>query len=243
MKKYLICVTLMLSYVSPGDAGTWRETFDGQKLTGWTSISKKADKDWKSEWTLENGRLKSEIREIARRGQVVDFLHWSENRINARHLTVVANGSGGPGRGEGGLCLFLGKPGVEPDFAFGYRFCTGGAGFVRFRADGQTKIERKGRGLASFGDRLVITRSELRIIFVMERFQVFSRGVLLTDFKDPEFNRIKVIGLIASAYGPTASRTGYLDTLSISGPDIPNHNLSVNPRGKLATMWGQLKQF
>jgi len=234
---------LMLGFISPGHSGEWRDTFDGEKLEGWTLISAGEAKDWNATWGLKDGTLNVTINLPAPVPLVADFLHWTAHRINIESLTVVGydiHDFNVPGVSNGALCLFLGRRMGEPNFASGYHFCTGAVHEILFDKKGN-RVE--GRIRAGYGDRAPLTRSRLKVIFQAGRFRVFGLDVLLADFEDATFQQIDVVGLLANVGGGGKQFSGSIGTISISGPGIPDHNRDVQPQGKLATTWGQLKRF
>lgn len=68
-------------------------------------------------------------------------------------------------------------------------------------------------------------------------FQCFANGEKRADFKDPEFSAIEIIGFVLEGHDLHVG-SGWVDsfTMSVSG-------LAVSSQAKLATTWGQLKQY
>ena len=68
-------------------------------------------------------------------------------------------------------------------------------------------------------------------------FQCFANGEKRADFKDPEFSAIEIIGFVLEGHDLRVG-SGWVDSFTISGS-----GLAVSPQAKLATTWGQLKQY
>ena len=234
---------LILGFISPSHSGEWRDTFDGEKLEGWTLISKDEVKDWESTWELKAGALHVTLNLPAPVPLRADFLQWTAHRVDIDSVTVVGydiHDFNIPGVANGALCIFLGRRMAEPNFASGYHFCIGGVHEILFDKQGN-RVE--GRMRAGYGDRAPLTSSRLKVIFQAGRFRVFGLDLLLADFEAPELQRIEVVGLLVNVGGGGKRFSGSIGAFSISGPGIPDHNRDVQPKGKLATTWGQLKGF
>lgn len=141
----------ILFFISPTYSGEWRDTFDGEKLDGWTLISEGEAKNWKSTWELKDGELHVTLNLPDFLPMVTDFLQWTARRINTESLTVVANDM------SGWLCIFLGKRMLEPNFASGYQFCIASVSQIQFGRRGN-RIE--GRMRAAYWP-----RPRLKVIF------------------------------------------------------------------------------
>ncbi len=75
------------------------------------------------------------------------------------------------------------------------------------------------------------------IHFNKGRFQWFANGKKRTDFIDPGFSSIEIIGFVVTGYDIHLVGHAWVDSFKISG-----RGLSVSPQTKLATTWGTLKQ-
>lgn len=232
-------VVLLLGFIFPAHAGQWRETFEDENLRGWTLPFKNVPKNWESIWKTRRGVLDVTLKPV-RDLRIAELLQWTVRPLHAQDLTVTVHEIDAFPVGvwpPGDFGVFLGKqlPPNEADFARGYFFSKGIVYPIQFSRNGKSK---GGNVMAVY-----VSRRQLKILFGAGHFRLFSEeDILLTDFEDPDLTRVNVVGLLAIPNGVADEFHGEVDTFIISGPDVPNHNnLAVQPKGKLATMWGKLK--
>ena len=240
---------LLLSVILSGHsyAGVWRDTFDGNELNGWKRTAER--NHWSPRWEVVEGFLFAKISRGANAGscgkKTADFLHWNIHEFQLDHLTVVGRKikylqEGWHGMGE--LCLFLGKRKPNPDFAVeGYIFSPEETSRVTF----STKNDySRGKTRAWYGDKFPFTTHHLKADFDSGQFQLWTNGVLLTEFVDNHFTEIDVVGLLVTCHGGGEWFGASISSFSVSGRGIPDHNLAVQLRKtQLTTTWGQLKRF
>lgn len=76
----------------------------------------------------------------------------------------------------------------------------------------------------------------MEIRFNSGHIQWFANGEKRADFVDPNYSPIEILGFVVIGSDLHVGHA-WVDSFKISGP-----GLSVSPRAKLATTWGQLKQ-
>ena len=77
----------------------------------------------------------------------------------------------------------------------------------------------------------------MEIRFNRGHFQWYVDGEKRADFEDPDFSPIEILGFVVIGYGLHVGHV-WVDSFRITGP-----GLSVSAQSKLATTWGQLKQY
>lgn len=78
---------------------------------------------------------------------------------------------------------------------------------------------------------------DIEIAFDKGHFELMSNGKHILEFEEPNFQTIDCIGIIA--YVDQKRIAGFqVDDFEISGPDV----LDVQPKGKAAVLWGELKR-
>ena len=208
----------------------------------------KAD-PWNTSWEVVEGYLFSRIR--APRDQpkclktAADFLHWDAHQFQLSRLTVIGRKIHYPQKGiygMGELCLFLGKRQPSPDFAVeGYIFSPEETSKVTFSIGNDYS---RGKTKAWYGDKFPFTTRHLKAVFDSGQFQLFTNGVLLTEFVDNHFTEIDVVGLLVTCHFGGHWFGGSISSFTVSGESIPDHNLAVQlQQTQLATTWGQMKRF
>ncbi len=240
--------TVLLSVIVIGKnyAGTWRDKFDGNELNGWERIVE--ENPWRTEWILrgEHGYLHGKVRKPKQEEvTAADFLHWNAHQIQLDKLTVVAEIHYIQDDWDisGEFCFFLGKRQTEPNFAKGYIFSLEKITKMQFAANG---VYKKGEVRADYSLMFRLTSSsELKVIFSNGKFRLFTQDLLITEFFDDEIPTIDVVGLMVVFEFPGQWFGGEIETFSISGQGIPNHNsLDVQFRNtELTTTWGKLKNI
>ena len=87
------------------------------------------------------------------------------------------------------------------------------------------------------------TQLKLRIVDKIFMFSVNGEVVLYLNCLFDSFAFLKEDLNVGSVGFGLAGYTARFDNLKITGEEVPNHgNLSVQPQGKLAVTWGQLKK-
>ena len=84
----------------------------------------------------------------------------------------------------------------------------------------------------------------MEISFNKGDFEIFSKGKFLIKYHVPQLPKIDCIGLISLVgRGNGVVAHFVMDNFIISGPDVPAHGtLNINPKGKVAALWGELKE-
>ncbi len=228
--------------VGYSQAGTWRDAFDETKLNDWERILE--DNPWSAAWEVEEGLLIASIKKPPQiQVNASDLLIWKARQFQLPRLTVIAEEmryGQFQHNGKSEFSLFLGKRLPAPDFIEGYMFSPEDTEKMTLTAKG---VYRIGKVKAQYHDRFQLTTNHLKVVFDTGKFRLFTQDILLTEFFDDEIVLIDVVGLIIS-YRPFGDQSmASINTFSISGQDIPNHNyLDVKLRGThLTSTWGTLK--
>ena len=247
MRKYIIIITLfvLLSItfaVGYSQAGTWKDVFENTKLNDWERILE--NNPWSAAWETEEGFLLASIKKPPQiQVNASDLLIWKARRFQLPRLTVLAEEiryGQFQHNNNSELSLFLGKRQPAPDLIEGYMFSPEDTEKMTLTAKG---VYRLGKVKAQYHDRFQLTTNHLKVVFDTGKFRLFTQDILLTEFFDDEIVLIDVVGLIIS-YRPFGDQSiATIDTFSISGQDIPNHNyLDVQFRvTHLTSTWGTLK--
>ena len=88
---------------------------------------------------------------------------------------------------------------------------------------------------------------EIDVVFDQGHFYLFSNNEYIIDFKiDSKVNNLQTIDLLGIAVFPKVCQQAadvVVDDFIISGPSIPDAvSLNVRAKGKVAVLWGKLKQ-
>lgn len=227
-------------------AGTWQDTFNGDKLKGWKRTAE--HNFWNAKWEVVEGLLFSRLQTLGAEQcekNTADFLHWNAHQLKFDRLEVIGTEIDYPQEGPNGmgeLCLFLGKKLHNVDSAVeGYIFSPEETSKVTFsEKDGYSR----GKTKAWYGNKFPFTTQHLKVVFVSGEFHLFTNGVLLTQFADNHFLEIDVVGLLITCHFGGQWFGANISSFSVSGNGIPNRNLAVQlDSTQLTTIWGALKKF
>ena len=246
--KLAICLVLLnIYFFGYSFAGVWQDTFDDAKLKGWERIAE--GDPWNATWEVVDGILLSQIRKPRDSPRcektAADFLHWNKHQFHLDRLKVTGRKINYPKEGPdsmGEICLFLGKILNINDFAVeGYIFSPEETSKVTFsKKDDYSRGSTK----AWYGDKFPFTTRHMEAVFDSGQFQLFTNGVLLTEFIDENFTKINVVGLLITCHFGGEWFGGNISSFSVSGNGIPNHSLAVQLENtQLTTIWGQLKRL
>ncbi len=82
----------------------------------------------------------------------------------------------------------------------------------------------------------------IEVDFDKGHFELLSEGEHILEFDEPNLPHIDCLGIVAFASKPPLAHF-VLDDFIISGPSIPSKgSLDVQPHGKVAVLWGELKR-
>ena len=82
----------------------------------------------------------------------------------------------------------------------------------------------------------------IEVDFDNGHFELLSEGEQILEFDEPNLPHINCLGIVAFASKPPLAHF-VLDDFIISGPSIPSKgSLDVQPHGKVAVLWGELKR-
>ena len=138
-----------------------------------------------------------------------------------------------------GIAIGCRIPELRGSWPFFYLFLTHISYSVRFNVWGGLAFG-KSTGRTPINPNTIWQINELESMelhFDKGHIQWYADGEKRADFKDPEFPAAEILGFVVIGDGV---RVGYVwaDSFTISGP-----GLSVSPKAKLTTSWGQLKQL
>ncbi len=246
--KNVLCLVLLSVFLGGHSyAGVWRDSFDDEELKGWERIAE--GDPWNGRWEVVEGILFSQIRKPRNSPRcektAADFLHWKTHQFQLDRLAVTGTKINYPQEGPDGmgeLCLFLGKKLPIAGFAVeGYIFSPEETSKVTFS---EKDDYSRGKTETWYGDKFPFTTRHLKAVFDSGQFQLFTDGVLLTEFVDDHFTEIDVVGLLITCHFGGEWFGANISSFSVSGNSIPNHNLAVQlQETHLTTTWGQLKRF
>ncbi|RKU14782.1 hypothetical protein C6501_07750 [Candidatus Poribacteria bacterium] len=262
IRKYIIiivsCAILLSSYtIESSHADTWIDDFDADVLNGWERVVE--EEPFFVKWItfkgnpgglpVKEGYLAGRITKPRAGHPAADFLHWNAHQFRLSRLTVLGEGISYARHDpdiSGELGLFLGKRLPGPDFAKGYIFSPEKVTKMQFSTKG---VFKRGAVKADYGLMFRLTSDNIRVIFNIGKFQLWTQDLLITEFVDEDITKIDVVGLMIVFEPPGEWFSGRILTFSISGSGIPQYYLlgeqlrEVRLRERqLTTTWGKLKR-
>ncbi len=226
----LIAVTSLLLIALPTFAGTLRDDFNDGDIEGWQPTFAKNPEN--SIWEVVKGVL------IGRRvsGWAADLVvgdaTWKDYTIefDMRVTERLANEFGGRYHYAGVIGRLRVENGIEIDaLGFNLNFkvpptiWSWGWRNQAFLHDVQTPFD------AELG-----TWYHMRAIFEGDKFECYIDGKRVASYA----SSVLPTGLVGLSVGGCVAE---FDNVVITGDDVPDMNLSVEPTGKLATTWGRVK--
>ena len=233
MKRRLFLIIflslLICTVVQSGFTGTWVEDFSEAQLDSW---KKEMEQDKHATWQPKDGLLDIWIDPIPGVHLQYYYLQFIGFPIKAEKLrvkvSVLEKGNGIPG-------ILIGQ--YDHEFREmnitrrSYTFCT------NFIWGAPRAFPAQHDPFVQFD-----IKNEIEIIFNKGHFQLLSEGKLILEFDEPNLPFIEVIGIAVYLKQVPLVHT-VLDDFIISGPSIPsNGKLDVQPSGKAAVLWGELKR-
>lgn len=233
----LVLIGLGIFFIAfPAVAGTFQDTFDDGKLVGWQELVL-FGVDAPGTWEVINGELQA-ISE----GGITNLLTigeetWEDYDVEFDVKPIERRGPGGVAvaarlKGTSGVVCEVGDP---DDPGKSQVQCFGGdlhgRAFLVYDQEPHPLLKlRKWTTIK-------LSVHGKRLTFWINGKQVLNPIALEPLHGFPEFPTGRIgLGL--------ANYTARFDNLKITGPGIPDKGrLAVTPRAKLATTWGNLKQF
>ena len=234
MKRILFLIIslslLICAAVQNGYTKTWVEDFSEAQLDSW----KKTDQHNNSSWQTKDGHLDIWIDPIPRvllQYYNLEFIGFPIKVDKLRvKVSVLETVNGTPGILIGQHDDNVGPVNQKLNITRrAYRFCTnfiyGPRAFPSQHPDVRFDI-----------------KNEIEIVFDKGHFQLLSEGKQILEFDEPNLPFIDSLGIAVYLRQVPLVHT-VLDDFIISGPSIPsNGKLDVQPIGKAAVLWGELKR-
>lgn len=215
---------------------TWTEDFNAEHLNSWTKRELQRERvTWQSQNNqlhvrtkpFCNGRLNVNNRLAEQTNYTLRFRALP---INVEHIRVKLNIISTDNANVG---VFLGKDPQDElihPFEYAYQFADHTLG----------SPEKLPRTLAP---RMRFDINEIDVVFDRGHFYLYSNDEYIIDFK---VGTLETIDLLGIAVFPKVCRSVadvVVDDFVIAGPSIPNAaSLNVRAKGKVAVLWGKLKQ-
>ncbi len=223
----ILSLCFILCTVISGNTATWIEDFNDEQFDSW----KKHDLDNRTTWQPKDGRLDVWIEprpRILLQDFTLEFVGFplNEERLRVK-LTVLKTHSQGIG-------ILIGQH--TPDGGISRRT------YSILQKSFWTAIEfpkRLGNNPLYYPDLDVI-----EIVFDKGHLQLLSGNDLVFEFHEPNLQTIDCIGITTIITQQKFDVLNYvLDDFIISGPTVPtNGSQDVQPKDKVAVLWGRLKQ-
>ena len=231
---FLIFIVILIPVMMPL-AGTLIEDFDDGDAEGWERSPQ--NKDSKAFWGVKDGAMMFDPKGLAWNvaisqmnfvgiSKVSNVREWTDYDVEVDiKLTELQNYPGGVrGRVDletGGhyvIWLYPGSGEIKlyknPGWDINTGLATVGSGNFAPKVDEYHKVKLSMKG---------------------DSIKVYYDGKVVIDGTDKEHKK----GTIAVG---SQDRVVYFDNITVIGPEIPNWNMSsVEPTGKVTTVWGQIK--
>ena len=227
MKKIFLILILLSVLLYGGDqdtsAKTWIEDFNQEgNLKSWIDH----DPD-RSTWQAKDGHLDVWIEPLQhhaiRQTYALEFKAFPlKAEILSVKMTILETQKAGAG-------IFIGQGGV---YRHSYQFFQGSI----WEPIAFPPQLPKNPFVHSAAEK------EIEILFDNGDFQLLSEGKHIIDFHEPNLPTVDSLGIIVSTTEDPLVHLK-LDDFIISGPSIPSRgSLDVNPGGKAAVLWGEIKR-
>ena len=224
----IICFYILLCLSVQGlTAKTWIEDFNQGHLKSWI----KYDPNRRSTWQVKDGHLDVWIEPLQhhaiRQKYALEFKAFplQTEKLSVK-MTILENQNASAG-------IFIGQHSEQGNISRRtYKFYQGSIwGPIAF----QHQLPKN-----PFAH--LAAKKEIEIVFNNGDFQLLSEGKHIIDFHEPNLPTVDCIGIIASTSEVPLAHLR-LDDFIISGPSIPSRgSLDVDPGGKAAVLWGELKR-
>ena len=245
--KFALIVTLLFLLPLSVWAGTFLETFDGKDLDGWQQI-------WAIKgpavWEIDDGELHADSREAYIHLLTTGDSTWEDYTMELDVKPLKKHGIGGitiAVRVKGTWLVYcsISDPviirGDDPPVQERRIGCLAGGLHVPPRAILFTELHpllRLNRWahlkLSVEGDMFAFWLNGEQIM-APTQLQIFRQIEVFADFPDFQTGGVG-FGLW--------NYTAVFDNITVTGDSVPNSgDFDVTPQGKLATTWGQLKQY
>ena len=247
LMKFLIIVTVLFLFPLSVSAGTFLETFDGKDLDRWQQI-------WAIKgpavWEIDDGELQADSREAYIHLLTTGDATWEDYTMELDVKPLKKHGIGGitiAVRVKGTWLVYcsISDPviirGDDPPVQERRIGCHAGGLHVPPRAvlfTEQHPLLRLNRWahlkISVEGDMFAFWLNGEQVM-APTKLQIFRQIEVFADFPDFQTGGVG-FGLW--------NYTAIFDNITVTGDSVPNSgDFAVTPQGKLATTWGQLKQY
>lgn len=245
--KFLYTIALFFLLSFSASAGTFLEDFEGKKLDGWDELWKKKAP---AVWEIVDGQLRAESREAYKHLLTTGDNTWEDYTMELDVKPLKKHGIGGiliAVRVQGTWLIYcsLMDPviirGDDPPFQEARLGCYA-TGFERSalailisEAHPLLKLNRWSHLKLSVEGNVFTFWINGEQVMEPTKLQIFRQIEVFEDF--PEF-QTGGVGFGLWNY------TALFDNIIVTGDTVPNSGaFPVKPQRKLATTWGNLKQF
>ncbi len=223
-------------FLTDDNLKTWTEDFNGGHLNSWKKRELQSERvTWQSQndhlhartkpWC--NGRLNVN-NQLA--GQTNYTLRFTALPINVEQLRVKLSIISTDNANVG---IFLGKDPQDElihPFEYAYQFADHTLGSPE-------KLPR------TSAPRIGLNLDEIDVVFDHGHFYLFSNDEYIIDFKVDTLETIDLLGIAVFPKVCQQVADVVVDDFIISGPSIPDAvSLNVRAKGKIAVLWGKIKQ-
>jgi len=227
----------IISFLAVGlaTAGTLRDNFDDGDLEGWTPLIWRNGEN--AVHKVENGEA---ILKSVGGGSIIILgqTSWKNYTVSVRCKLVKHQPT--PGWNEAAGILMRSQP-VQNDASDIYAFDLGTVGLNQ-KTIHAFFCSRGGNAMQHLQSKPFEWKLnkwyQLKVEAKEERFKFYLDNKLMIDYKD-KTHSTGMIG-IGSAVNTTIA---HFDDFVATGDEIPDLNLSVSPRSKLAVTWAEEKRF
>ena len=224
-KGYFIFLSIILMVSSAFTAKAYEENFDSGKADGWEFVS--------GEWKVEDGML-TQFGMTGRNraaAYAVGDEAWKDYTFEVKIKPISASNYAGVmfrvAKIDGGD----GNTFNSNSQYYYWLIGIGGAYSKIWQAPTGSALEQTPGDTLRSGE-----WNEVKVEMYGQNVKLYLNGKLQKDFDFPKSAQIEFGGIALATYNASAS----FDDVKVEGPGIPG--LSVSSKGKLTTLWAELKR-
>ena len=220
-----LCI-LTFTAVKDGSTKIWVEDFEDGHLDAW-AVDKTNDR---TTWKAKDGHMDVWIEPDNRGGRqsyVLEFIGFAfrAEKLNVKVTILEVE--------EANVGILIGQHDLDDGIGLHRR---------------TYKVVQKGGiwGPIEFPDQNPQINYDIEKVIEVDfdkgHFELLSEGEHILEFDEPNLPHIDCLGIVVFASKPPLAHF-VLDDFIISGPSIPSKgSLDVQPHGKVAVLWGELKR-
>ena len=234
--KFMRLMALLLFLPFPAFAGTFVETFDDKNLDEWQEIVLLDFDPRLDTWEIIDGELQGVVRSNLPHLLTIGDEKWRDYTVEVDVFPLEKHGAGNIGIAAR-IQETVGTLSLIGDYPFPF-LPDDGRTTTCFGGDFHgNKFRLFGSGVSPLLE--LETWATIKLEVNEDNFILWLNGEKVLTGKDETFTFLE-----GRAGLGVANYTVRFDNLVISGDGVPNKGrLSVTPREKLATAWGDLKRF